>query len=400
MVTPGTTRDELNRVQRIAFALGGVAALAAGVGAAIDLQQFQRSYLLAFLLWLSLPLGSLALVMLHRLTGGSWGFAIRRLLEAATRTLPLMALLFLPIALSVHALFEWSHADVVAADAILQKKAPYLNVPFWLGRAALYFVLWTLLATLQNRISARLDREPGEALERRARGLAGVGIGVYVLTMSFAAVDWAMSLEPHWFSTLYGLMFVVGHGLSTFAFVIVVAAWLARREPFSRWITADHFHDLGKLLFAFVMLWAYLAYSQYLIIWSGNLAEETPWYLHRSGNGWQTIALTLVFLHFFLPFALLLLRKTKRTPRLLAGVAAGLFVMRLVDMGWLIVPAFHPGGLHLAWMDLALPVAMGGLWVGMFISQLKGRPLISLQDAGLTGELELGAPAGAAGGGS
>jgi hypothetical protein len=262
-------------------------------------------------------------------------------------------------------------------------------VPFFLGRAALCFTVWLVLSIALNRLSARHDRTGSPRLVKRMRFLSGPGLALYALTMTFAAVDWVMSLEPHWFSTIYGLMFVVGQGLATLAFAITASAWLSRREPFSRWLSADHFHDIGKLMFAFVLLWAYVAYSQYLIVWSANLAEETPWYLHRSGPGWRPVAMFLIAFHFALPFLVLLSRKVKRTVPLLAAVALLLLAMRFVDLVWLIVPAFHPEALHLSWLDLAAPVAMGGLWVGLFVGQLKGRPLISLHDARLHGELEL-----------
>jgi hypothetical protein len=211
-----------------------------------------------------------------------------------------------------------------------------------------------------------------------------------------------MSLEPHWFSTIYGVMFIVGDGLATLAFAIVVSAWLFRRAPFDRWLAPDHFHDLGKLLFAFVMLWAYVAYSQYLIIWSGNLSEETPWYVNRTGHGWDKLALLVVVLHFALPFLVLLSRRVKRNPSLLAKVALALLVLRLADLYWLVLPAFYPDRLTLHWLHVTVPVAIGGVWVILFVGELKGRPLLSLQDAELANALEAGglAAAKADGGGA
>src|SRR5688572_14964873 len=271
--------------------VGLVAAVASGAGAALDVERFLQAYLLAFLFWIALPLGGLALFFLHRLTSGGWGYAIRRVLESAMRTLPWMALFFVPIALGLGSIYPWSDQAAVAADPVLQHKAGWLNATGFRLRALAYFTLWVVLALAALRLSGRLDRASEPRTERRLRSLAGPAIGLYVISMTLAAVDWAMSLEPHWFSTLYGLYFVVGQGLTTFAFAILLSAWLAPREAFARWLTADHFHDLGKLLFAFVLLWAYLAYSQYLIIWSANLAEETPWYLNRSSHGWQVLAL-------------------------------------------------------------------------------------------------------------
>jgi hypothetical protein len=384
----GDLRSALDRLARASW----VAALLFGCGAAAaaltEREQFLRSWLVGFL-WISaLPLGSLALGLLHALTGGSWGMAIRRLLEAATRTLPFLALLFLPLALGLHSLYEWSHEEVVAADPILSHKRGYLNAESFWVRAAAYFALWTALATAWNALAARADRNPSPSLGRRQRGLAAVGLGSYVLSATFAAVDWAMSIEPHWFSTIYGLMFVVGHGLSTLAFAILIAAYLARREPISRFLTADHFHDLGKLLFAFTLLWAYVAYSQYLIVWSANLAEETPWYLHRNRGGWQYIGGALIAGHFALPFLLLLSRKLKRNPRALARVALWMLGLRLIDCFWLVAPAFRPGHLSVSWIDVVVPLFLGSAWLAVYLRCLRGRPLVSLQDAHLEARLE------------
>ena len=382
----------LRSLQGRALLVALIAGAASAWGYTQDTSTFYEGWLIGFLFWLALPLGSLALVMLHHMTGGAWGFAIRRLLEAAMGTLPLLALAFLPIAFGMEHLYGWSLPGATA-DPVIAEKSAYLNEPFFLARAAGYFALWSGLAFLLNRLSDRYDRLGERKYVRRMRAVSGPGIALYGLAMTFASVDWAMSLEPHWFSTIYGVMFIVGQGRATLAFAIIVSLRLAKREPFSRWLSVDHFHDLGKLMFAFVMLWAYVAYSQYLIIWSGNLAEETPWYLARSAHGWDLVAMVLIATHFAVPFVVLLSKHTKRNPRALAGVAMWVFGMRLIDLYWLIVPAFHPEGLYLHWMHLTIPVALGGLWVAYFIQRLKGRPLISLQDARLETTLEQAASA-------
>jgi hypothetical protein len=374
----------------------GVAAAAAGggallLGAVFDLDRCLQAYLLAYLFWLAFGLGSLGLVMLHNLTGGGWGFAIRRLLEGAMRTLPWMALLFLPIAVGVGRLYEWADPNAVAADPLLRHKAPYLNAPFFLARAAVYFGVWIGLSRIVLRASSRQDRTGDARFALRLRAVSAPGIALYFVTMTGAAFDWAMSLEPRWFSTIYGVEFVVGQVLTALCFGTICAARLSRREPFSRWLDAGRFHDLGNLVFAFVMLWAYVSFSQFLIIWSGNLPEETPWYHHRLGHGWQAIALALVVFHFALPFAVLLVRRNKRSAAILARIATFLLALRMVDLYWLIAPAFHPDGLRPSWLDLAAPVALGGVWVATFAGALRGKPLLSLHDAGLQGRLEEGA---------
>ena len=380
--------QSMGRIQRGSFLVGLVGSLLLVLGFFTDLEQFHRSYLMGYLFWLAPTLGSLAIVMLHNLTGGGWGFAIKRLLEAAIRNIPLVALLFLPVLFGIHQLFEWSHEDVVAADPVLQHKAPYLNEPFFIGRAIFYFAVWIFLGLAMVRLSARYDRKLDISALRSLKGLSGVGIVVYVLTMSFASFDWAMSLEPHWFSTLYGLHFVVGQGLSTLCFAILAASRLARHEPFSRWIERSHFHDLGNLLLAFVMLWAYAALSQFLIIWSGNLPEETPYYLTRFDGPWQVLSLSLAMLHFGVPFVVLLNRRSKRNAEVLAALAGAIFLLRFADFYWLVAPAFHHGVFHVSWMDFVAPVAIGGLWLGFYVRNLRDRPLVSLQDAKLLGSLE------------
>jgi len=381
--------ENLGRLQRTCLAVAGVGALLLALGFLVDRQRFFQAYLLGYLYVLGPALGSLAFFMLHNMTGGGWGFAIKRLLEAAMRTLPALALLFVPIALGIGSLYEWSHAEVVARDEILRHKAPYLNVPFFLARAALYFALWCGLALYLLRQVEKYDKKLSLKALRKLKGLSGLGLVLYVLTMTFASFDWAMSLEPHWFSTIYGVHFIVGQGLTALCLMIVVASRLARHEPFDRWLAQSHFHDLGNLTMAFVMLWAYVALSQFLIIWSGNLPEEVPWYLKRTGHGWQALALVLVTCHFFVPFLVLLVRSSKQNSRRLAQIAGGLLAVRLLDYYWQIAPSFdHHGGFHPHWLDLVAPVTLGALWLALFLRNLRGRPLVSLQDAKLLGQLE------------
>jgi len=388
-VSAPSVAPALERFQRAATAVGGIGVVALVAGFCFDRERFFQAYLCAYLFVLGPALGALAFVLLHNMTGGAWGFAIKRLLEAALRTLPALAVAFVPIALGVHTLYEWSHAEVVAADPILAHKAAYLNVPFFLARAALYFALWIGLSRVLLRLAERYDRKLSLKALRRLKSLSGFGLALYVLTMSFASFDWGMSLEPHWFSTIYGVHVIVGQGLSTLCLAIVAAAWLARHEPFSRWLAARHFHDLGNLTLAFVMLWAYVSLSQFLIIWSGNLPEEIPWYTKRLGPAWQGLALALVVLHFAAPFVILLVRRSKRDPRILARLALALLLVRFLDLYWLVMPAFHGGDFALHWLDLVAPLTLGSLWLALVVHNLRGRPLVSLQDARLLGELEV-----------
>ncbi len=376
---------EVGRMQRRALSVG-VAALALCVAGAIaSPAQFFRSYLFGYLFWTGVALGCLAIVMLQHLSGGAWGMVIRRMLESGSRTLPLMALLFLPLIPGIRQLYGWSRPD----NAISYQTA-YLNVPFFLFRAALYFLVWLSIAYFLNRWSREQDRTGDLRLARRLQLLSGPGLVLYGLTATFAAIDWVMSLEPHWYSSIFGILIIGGQALSAMAFIIAVAVLLAQHEPLSGVLLPSHFNDLGKLLLTFVMLWAYFAFSQLLIIWSGNLSEEIPWYLHRLHSGWRWVGVLLILFHFALPFVLLLSRDLKRNARALALLAVGVIFMRLVDLFWLTAPEFWPGSFHLHWMDIAAPVGIGGVWLAVFAWQLRGWPLLPIGDRYLEKALEHG----------
>ena len=373
-------RHGLERYQRPAMLVGAAALAICVVGAFFTPAQFFRSYLSAFLFWMGIALGCLAVVMLHHVTGGAWGLPIRRPLESGTRTLPLMLLFFLPIVLGAGKIYEWADPAAVAHDPILRHKSLYLNLPFFIGRAALYFAAWLVLAYFLNRWSLDQDRTGDRPIARRLQLLSSAGLVAYGLTVTFASIDWAMSLEPHWFSTMYGVLFIAGQGLSAFAFIVALLVLLAGTPPLAGFVAQRHYHDLGKLMLAFVMFWAYVSFSQYLIIWSGNLPEEIPWYLRRLQGGWGWIGVALVLLHFVLPFLLLLPASANRNPRILGTVAAIVVLMRAVDVFWLTQPAFAGSRFRLHWMDVLAPVGVGGLWLAAFLWQLGKRPLLPMND--------------------
>jgi hypothetical protein len=388
---PSTLTPEVRRFQQqvLLFGIGGLALCV--VGAFFRPEQFFRAYLLAYVFWIGLVLGCLGIVMMYHLSGGAWGVVIRRMLESATRTLPVMVVLFIPLLFGLHDLYAWARPDVVANDELLQHKRLYLNVPFFVLRAVLYFVAWGGVAYLLNRWSREQDQRATDPRPtRRLRLLSGPGLVLYGLGITFAAIDWLMSLEPHWYSTIFGVTLMVGQGLNAFAFAIIVIALLADREPLSRVLAPVHFQDLGSLLLAFVMLWTYMAFSQWLVIWSGNLPEENVWYVHRLQGGWQWFGVVLIVFHFVLPFFLLLSRDLKRNAHALAVVAAAIMVMRFVDLFWLIIPAFYPDGFHIHWMYIVAPLSLGALWLAMFIRQLGERPLLPLHDPNLRGAIAHG----------
>jgi hypothetical protein len=344
-----------------------------------DPKRIFQSYLIGWTFWTGIGIGSLALLMLQHLTGGGWGLVIRRVLEAATRTLPAMAILFVPIILGAHWLYhEWADHEEAAQHPVVQLKTGYLNVPFFAVRAVIYFGVWITLVYLFNKWSLAQDRTADNRYTKNMRVLSGPGMVALIFTVTFASIDWYMSLEPEWFSTIYGFIFVAAWSLSALAFVIAMMAWLTGQEPMKRIVAPLHFHDLGKLLLALVMLWSYFAFSQYLIIWSGNLPEEITYYLRRIFGGWGAVIVAIGILHFAAPFLFLLSRDIKRSPRKLALIATLILVMRMVDLLWMLAPAFR----HTRWivMDVAALIGFGGLWLAFFTWQLGKRSLIPIND--------------------
>jgi hypothetical protein len=360
--------------------VGVVAGLLCAAGWYFFPAQFFPAYLVAFLFWLGIALGSLAIVMIHHLTAGGWGLPIRRIQEATFINLVLMAVLFLPLLAGLPTLYLWAQPGAMEADEILARKIQYLNVPFFQARAAIYFGIWILLSLALNWLSSGTRREDELVRQRRLALVSGPGLVLWALTVTFAAVDWGMSLEPHWYSSMYGVLFMGGQGVSGLAAAIIAAVVLRRYAHWPEHLTRDRLNDLGNLLLAFVMFWAYVSFMQFLIIWSANLPEETPWYLHRSARLWAWVAIGLAVLHFFTPFLLLLWRQTKRKPQWLVGVAALLLVMRWIDLTWLVMPTFSPDVLYLSWLNFAAPVAIGGLWLAVFAWRLPARAALPMHE--------------------
>jgi hypothetical protein len=375
---------ELSSLQRKALLVGGIASVLAVVALFLDREQFLRSYLFAYLYWTGMALGCLGILLLHHVVGGKWGMMIRRACEAGARTMLLMAVLFLPVLIGMKALYPWTRPEA-AKDANIQAKAAYLNVPFFTARAVFFFAVWVAFAYLLSRWSREQDRTSNRWLIDRMRRFSAPGLVVLTLTATFAFVDWIMSLEPHWYSTIYGAMFMIGQMLGSFAFVIALVIVLSKSPVFRDRITEQHIHDLGNLMFAFMVLWAYLSFSQFLIIWAGNLPQEIPWYVARLNGGWGKVAGLIVIFHFAVPFVLLLMRGIKRRAERLLRVCLLLLVIRIVDVYWIVEPSFYGQRIQIHWQDLVMPVAIGGLWLTAFFWQLKDRPLVPVGDPRLEG---------------
>jgi len=376
MINP--RNNHVSRIQLGALTCATLGIVGCIAGAFINSRQFFISYLFGYLFWLGLALGCLGVAMVHHLTGGRWGFVIRRFLESGFRTLPLMMLLFVPLVFGMRVLYPWT------TNPPAGQKAHYLNIPGFIARTLVFFVVWLVLAGLLRKWSLRQDSTPDPEPTRRMRTISGPGIVIYPLTATFAYIDWVMSLEPDWYSTIFLVIIIIGQILSAFAFAIVVLASFRAHTPFANVLQPFHFHHLGNLLLTFVMFWTYIAFSQLLIIWSGNLPHEISWYLHRSTGSWIWIVAALALFHFFLPFFLLLFRTVKRNADLLAWIAGAVLVMHLINVFWLIVPSFYPRGIHISWLDFAAPLGIGGLWVALFLFRLKQSPLLPQNDPRFT----------------
>jgi hypothetical protein len=367
-------------IQQRSLVIGVIGAVASVAGAFLAPESFYSAYLTGFMFWLGLSLGCMAILMLYHLVGGAWGTVIRRILESGMMTLPMMFVLFIPILLNLPRLYFWARPDVLADPKTDPKIAEiahsYLNFNGILIRYILYFAIWFGMAYFLNRWSTEQDSIAGQST-LRFRAISSIGLVIYSLTISFAVIDWVMSLQARWISTIYGLLFIAGEALSAFCFCVVIENILGKRKPMSDYLTDTQVHDHGKLMLAFVMVWAYFNFSQWLIIWAGNLPEEIPWYVRRMNGGWEAVGLFLVVFHFAVPFALLLSRQLKRQTRTLVWLASWLIVMRIVDIYWHVEPAFHPT-FHLSWVVFAILAGMGGLWMAYFFHNLRSRPLLAV----------------------
>ena len=363
--------------QKIWLVVGIVGALGCVAGFVLQPEQFLRGYLIGFMLWLGLSLGCMALLMVQHLSGGLWGISIRRILEASSKGLPLMAVLFLPILFGRQKLYAW-----MTDPSLTEHNAWYLNTPGWIIRFALYFAIWIGMELVLNKRSAQQDEPLTASNFPRFQLFSGIGLLLYALSISFASVDWVMSLDPHWGSTIYGMIFMAGEGLSALAFCIIMLTVLTGYSPFREIIKPTQFQDLGKLMLAFVMLFAYFSFSQWLIIWAGNLPEEISFYLNRIRGGWGIVALVIILFHFALPFALLLSKERKKDGRRLIWLAVLLMFMRLVDIYWYVVPNFaHARGhFYFSVWYLVAPIGIGGLWLAFFFYNLRQRPLLPIYE--------------------
>ena len=385
LYTPTEMDSWLQQRQRLSLLVAVGGAIGIIIGLMFDADHFFRSYLMSFLMCFALALGCLSIQMLQFLSGGKWGVSIERILEAASRTLPLVGVLFIPVIFGMHSLYPWTHADVVAADEVLQHKHIYLNTPFFIIRAILFFVIWAGGAWFLHKYAADQYRRGNYVAVRR---ISAVGLVVYVFTLTFAAIDWAQSLQPHWYSTMWGFLFVAQQGLTAIPFVITAGVLLSRDESYSRLFTHERLHDLGKLFLMFVMLWAYFSFAQFLIIWEGNLKEEIPWYFERMATSWGWIGVILIVLQFAVPFVILLSRPAKKNGFIMLGLSGLVLLMRQIDLFWIVMPDQYRAGIQVHWLDIVTPIALLALWHAAFIREIRRRPLIPEGDPRLEAMLQ------------
>jgi len=377
-VSPGhqtSQQPNLDAAQRIGLGCFGVSLIAMIAGWASNPEQLYHSYLTGFMVVGGLPVACLALLMLHHLVGGEWGVVMRRILEAGTRSLPYMIVLGLPIwAVMMPTLYQWARPEVVAHDHVLQAKAPYLNIPGFYLRTVIYYAIWLALSLKLNAMT-REQEAGGADMHRRLNNVAAPGLVILVITTTFAAFDWSMSTDPHWFSTIFGLVTLIGWAQTAMCICAIALSIFKNYAPMNRLLKPSHFHDMGNLMFAFTVLWAYMAFSQFIIIWSGNLPEEIPWFIRRMNTSWGAMMAALAIGHFFFPFFLLLIRKAKKTPELLRNVAIFILVFRIVEQIWTVEPNYSPAGFSFNPFDIVLPIGFLGLFIALLTMELKKRPL-------------------------
>jgi hypothetical protein len=376
-------RSRINQAQLAAFLIGLIALALSAYGAFAQRSQFFFSYLFGCLFWLGLSLGCFLVTMIHELTGGRWGYPTRRFLEAGFLVLPLMLLLFIPIFFGLHELYPWARPEDLASEKVLRERHVYQNAWAYIARVVFFLGVWMWMAWCLRKWSLQQDATTDARPTRQARTLSGIGIVIYGLLGTFAYVDWIMSLEKHWYSTMFAVIIIIGQILVAYAFSVVMLTLFKEHEPLVRVVTKTHYHHLGNLLLTFVLFWTYVSFGQLLIIYSGDLPHELDWYLHRIATSWKIVIAALGLFHFFLPFFLLLFRSVKKRVAALTTMAAMLFVVHIVDTYWLVMPTFHQAGVRASWLDFAAPIGIGGLWLTVFLAHLKAAPLLPQHDPGL-----------------
>jgi hypothetical protein len=368
----------------------GIIALALSlIGYFIDSGQFFHSYLTAFTFWCTITLGGLFFVMIHYLTNATWSVVVRRIGENIMSMLPVMAVFAVPILFGLGDLYHWSHSDIMQSDHLLEGKSPYLNTTFFIIRVVIYFAFWILLGRYLNKLSLSQDTEHHDSLLRKAVKASAPGMILFALSITFFSFDLLMSLDAHWYSTIFGVYIFAGSFLSLLSFMTIYIISLRKKGILAETITSEHFHDLGKLIFAFLIFWGYMAFSQYFLIWYGNIPEETVWFLHRWDGNWKIISLILVFGHFVIPFFVLFPMEIKKNIPVMLVMSVWILIMHWIDIYWLVMPSLHSHGIHFSWMDLTTLVGIGGIFIWRFLRLVYSRPLVPVNDPRLESSIKI-----------
>ena len=378
---------EKGSIGTIALIIGVIGLILSTLGYYSNSKQFYFSYLTSFTFWASLGLGGLFFTMLHHISGAKWSTVILRISQAVMSVLPMLIVLFLPIMFGIKELYEWSNPEVLADNAILQSKTGYLNVSDFIIRTIFYFIIWGLLSFFINKYS-RLQDE-GKDTTKQLKIVSAPGMFLFALTISFAAFDWLMSLDPMWYSTIFGGYYFGGSFVIVLAFLILISNYLKTNGTLENEIGSAHFSDLGKLFFGFIVFWAYLGGAQYFFIWYANIPEETVWFLHRWIGSWKTVSLLLILGHFLIPFISLVFFNTKRNRKILVFFAVWIFVFHYVDMYWLIGPVLHHESAHLSWIDLTTFIGIGGIFIALFWNRFTANAIVPVNDPNLPASLSL-----------
>lgn len=355
-------------LSKVGYLLLIIGVILGGIAFFVDHSRALFNYLVSFMMILSIGLGSLFLIALEYVAGADWSTPFRRIPEFFAGLLPMLVILVIPLLFGNHTLFHWTHTEVVAEDKILAGKEPYLNISFFLIRTFIFIGIWILFYFAFLRNSRKQDETKDQNLTTKNIRLGAIFIPVFAISITFASIDWLMSLEPHWFSTIFGVYFFAGTVVASLAAITLAVVLMKEKGFFNPWITDDHLYSFGALMFAFVNFWAYIAFSQYLLIWYADLPEETFWYLTRWEGAWAVFSILLIVIHFVVPYAVLLSQPAKMDPKKLKFIAVWLLFAHLFDLFWLVMPNMESlkSGYTFSWIDLVFPIAAAGIVILVF----------------------------------
>lgn len=378
--------SDLN-ITRTLFGVGFVGLIASGIGYFLEHDQFFFSYLVSFAFFSSIALGSLFFVMLQHLTRSQWSTVLRRIPEAISSNFWIWGLFIIPVFLGMHSLYHWTHADAVANDPVLQGKVPYLNTPFFIIRQFIYFGLWSFLGYQMYNKSVEMDETGDWGIQTLLRRTSGPGIFFFALSLAFASFDWLMALDPHWYSTIFGVYYFAMSFQGLFAALILIVFYLWKKGLLTNTIQKGHIYDLGVQMFGFTVFYAYIAFSQFLLIYYANIPEETVWYLERLSGGYEYLAYFFLFGRFVIPFAVLLPKWTKSSPKIVGTIAALILASHLVELYWIVMPVLNHHGFHLNWMTISSFLGLGGIFLGLFFYRFKQNKMVPINDPKLADSL-------------